>query len=117
MNAGQRVQTIGKWTQVHHFKWDATVKDRLTLRVLPAFRNHSMNWLESQRSLDYFEAHGGRFDPDDLKPLELPARDFIDWVGSGYQKDIAAQQAIATSDAVFSLQQTAVAQTQRKSKF
>ena len=88
-------------------------------RVPPAagIRDHSRNWIESQRSLDYFEAHGGHFDPDDLKPLELPARDFIDWVGSGYQKNVPAPQAIATSDAVFSLQPTAVAQTQRKSKF
>jgi len=117
VNAGMKAQTIGKWTQIHHFKWDATVKDRLAFRLLPAFREHSTNWLESQRSLDYFDAHGGRFDPDDLKPLDLPARDFIDWVGSGHQKDVAAPQAIATSDAVFSLQPTAVGQTQRRSKF
>jgi hypothetical protein len=117
VKAGANAQTIGKWVQVHHFKWDATVKDRLAFRLLPAFRDHSKDWIESQRSLDYFDAHGGRFDPDDLKPLDLPARDFIDWVGGGRQREVAVQQAIATSDADFSLQSTVVAQTQRRSKF
>ena len=117
VNACMLAQTIGKWTQVHHFKWDATVKERLAFRLLPAFRDHSKDWVESQRSLDYFDAHGGRFDPDDLKPLDLPARDFIDWAGGGRQREIAGAHPIVATDAVFSLEPTVVSQAQRKSRF
>ena len=116
VRAGMLAQTIGKWTQVHHFKWDATVLERLAFRLQPAFRAHSPDWLESQRALDYFDAHGGRFDSDDLRPLDLPARDFIDWVGGGRQTEVAAPVEVR-SGAIFSLQPTVVMQGQRRSRF
>jgi hypothetical protein len=116
VRAGMLAQTIGKWTQVHHFKWDRTVRERLAFRLLPAFRAHSPNWQESQRALDYFDAHDGRFDRDDLRALDLPARDFIDWVGGGRQTEITAPVGVR-SGAVFSLQPTSVVQGQRRSRF
>jgi hypothetical protein len=117
VNAGMTAQTIGKWVQVHHFKWDATVKERLAFRLGPAFRSQSADWVESQRSLDYFDVHGGRFDPDDLKPLDLPARDFIDWAGGGRQREVAAAQPTVNANAIFSMAPTVVTQAQRKPRF
>ena len=116
VNAGMPAQTIGKWVQVHHFKWDATVKERLGLRVLPEYRIKAKNWIESQRALDYFDAHGGRFDLDDVKPLDLPARDFIDWVGGGHQLEVPAPPTVDANED-FSLAQTLVNQPQRKPRF
>ena len=117
VNAGMTAQTIGKWVQVHHFKWDATVKERLAFRLLPAYREKTKDWTESQRSLDYFDAHGGRFDPDDLTPLDLPARDFIDFAGGRHQRVVPAAHAVVTDSAIFSMQPRVVTQAQRKSRF
>jgi hypothetical protein len=116
VRAGMLAQTFDKWTQVHHFKWDATVLERLAFRLRPAFRAHSPDWQESQRALDYFDAHGGRFDRDDLRPLDLPARDFIDWVGGGRQKELVAPVGVRAG-VIFTLPQTTVMQGQRRSRF
>jgi len=117
VKAGHLAQTIDKWTQIHHFKWDATVRSRLEFRLRPNFRNHSQSWIESQRALDYFDAHGGHFDVADLKPLLLPARDFIVCVGSGRRMTVAAGRETIGTGTAFSLQSTIVAQAQRRSRF
>jgi len=70
-------KTITGWTQVHHFKWDATVLDRLRYRVRPAWKAKCAWWTESQRLLDYFAAHDSRFDPADLAPIALQGPDFV----------------------------------------
>lgn len=116
VRAGMLAQTIDKWTQVHHFKWDATVLERLAFRLRPAFRAHAPHWQEAQLALDYFDAHGGRFDRDDLRPLDLPARDFIDWAGGGRQVELAAPVGVHAGPD-FSLPQTTIVQGQRRSRF
>jgi hypothetical protein len=54
---------------IHHFKWDATLIERLRYRVRPEWQAKCPWWVESQRLLDYFAAHQSRFDPADLVPI------------------------------------------------
>lgn len=60
------------WVQIHHFKWDASVLDRLRFRLTPQWRAKCSWWQESDKMLSYFEAHGGRFDLADLKIIDVP---------------------------------------------
>lgn len=57
--------------QVHHFKWDASVIERLRQRVTPEWKAKHSYWIESQRLLDYFEANGMKFDFADLTIVEI----------------------------------------------
>ena len=70
-------KTFSGWVQVHHFKWDATLLERLRYRVRPEWRARFPWWVESQRLLDYFAAHDSRFDPADLTPIALTGSHFI----------------------------------------
>ena len=72
----RHLKTISGWVQVHGFKWDATLLERLHLRVLQGRRDPS--WGDAWRLLDYFEAHDSRFDPADLTPIALPGRELLD---------------------------------------
>jgi hypothetical protein len=71
------LNTITGWVQIHHFKWDATLLDRLRFRVRPEWRERFPWWVESQRLLDYFAANHSRFNPADLTPIALTGRNFI----------------------------------------
>jgi hypothetical protein len=73
----RNLRTVSGWVQVHHFKWDATLIDRLRYRVRPEWRARFPWWTESQRLLDYFAANNSRFNPADLAPIILPGRQFI----------------------------------------
>ena len=63
--------------QVHHFKWEAGVIDRLRERVTPEMQSTHAHWVESQRLLDYFESNGNCFGARDLQKLELPNDKFL----------------------------------------
>jgi len=76
--AARHLKTIAGWVQVHHFKWDATLLDRLRFRVRPEWRARFPWWVESQRLLEYFEANDSRFNPADLTPIRLTGRELID---------------------------------------
>jgi hypothetical protein len=69
--------TLRGWVQVHHFKWDATLIERLRYRLRPEWQAKCFWWVESKRLVDYFVAHGSRFDPTDLIPLTLQGPHFI----------------------------------------
>lgn len=71
------LKTISGWVQVHHFKWDAALIERLRFRVRPEWRAKFPWWVESQRLLDYFQAHGQRFDLADMTPISLQGPHFI----------------------------------------
>jgi hypothetical protein len=71
------LRTTTGWVQVHHFKWDATVVDRLQYRVRPEWKMQYSWWTEFQRTLDYFADHDSRFDPGDLKPIVLHGTHFL----------------------------------------
>ncbi len=117
VNAGQRVQTIGKWTQVHHFKWDATVKDRLAFRLLPAFRE-SLQGLDRVAALARLFRGARRALRPRRSQAARPSRARFHRLGR--QRIPEGRCGIAGDRDVrrgFSLQPTAVAQTQRKSKF
>lgn len=43
---------------VHHFKWDATVLERLGRRLRTDWKRRCHWWTESQRFIDYFNEHG-----------------------------------------------------------
>ena len=73
----RNLKTVSGWVQVHHFKWDAALLDRLRYRVRPEWRAQFPWWVESQRLLDYFAANNSRFNPADLSPIALPGRQFI----------------------------------------
>ena len=73
--AGRR--TIAGWVQIHHFKWDASVIERLRFRVRPEWRAKCPWWTESQQLLDYFAAHDGGFAAADMVPIRLPGNDFL----------------------------------------
>ncbi|MEO8304807.1 MAG: glycosyltransferase family 2 protein [Betaproteobacteria bacterium] len=77
LDEGANRRTIVGWAQVHHFKWDASVIDRLQYRVRPEWKAKCWWWTESQRLLDYFAAHGSRFDPADLLPITLQGTHFL----------------------------------------
>jgi hypothetical protein len=72
-----KLNTLRGWVQVHHFKWDAMLVERLRYRVRPEWRARFPWWVESQRILDYLTAHDFRFDPADLKPLNLQGAQLI----------------------------------------
>jgi hypothetical protein len=74
---GQRLLEGPGWVPIHHFKWDATVLDRLRFRLRPAFRDACPWWVESRDLLAYFEARGGSFDPADLVDFPLPDRGLL----------------------------------------
>ena len=67
----EKLKTIDGWVQVHHFKWDATVIDRLRYRVRPEWAARFPWWVESKRLLDYLIAHDLHFDPADIQRLDL----------------------------------------------
>jgi len=71
------LKTISGGVQVHHFKWDAALIERLRFRVRPEWRAKFPWWVESQRLLDYFQAHDQRFDLADLAPISLQGPHFI----------------------------------------
>jgi hypothetical protein len=71
------LKTISSWVQVHHFKWDAALIERLRFRVRPEWRAKFPWWVESQRLLDYFQAHDQRFDLADLAPISLRGPHFM----------------------------------------
>jgi hypothetical protein len=71
------LKTISGWVQVHHFKWDAALIERLRFRVRPEWRARFPWWVESQRLLDYFDAHGQRFDLTDVSPISLQGSHFV----------------------------------------
>jgi len=73
----QDLKTIVGWVQVHHFKWEATLLDRLRSRVRPEWRAQFPWWEESQRLLDYFAANNSRFNPRHLTPIALTGRELI----------------------------------------
>lgn len=66
--------------QVHHYKWDSTVRERLLARLRPEFKVVSPWWTESLRILDYLDARDGFFDEADLAGWDLPARQLLDMV-------------------------------------
>ena len=72
------LRTVTGWVQVHHFKWDATLPERLRYRVRPEWQAKFYWWVESKRLLDYFAVHGPRFDPADLIPITLQGPHFIE---------------------------------------
>jgi hypothetical protein len=72
----ENLDTIDGWVQVHHFKWDVTVIDRLRYRVRPEWAARFSWWVESKRLLDYLIAHDMHFDPADIQALNL--------IGPGY---------------------------------
>jgi hypothetical protein len=44
--------------EIHHFKWDDTVVERLSRRLMPDFREACDWWTESRDLLAYIEKHG-----------------------------------------------------------
>lgn len=74
---GGALKTIGGFVQVHHFKWDAALLERLRFRVRPEWQARFPWWLESQRLLDYFDVHGQRFDLADVAPISIQGPHFI----------------------------------------
>jgi hypothetical protein len=76
------VKTIKGWVQIHHFKWDATLIERLRYRVTPEWQARFPWWVESQRLIDYLIAHDLHFDPADIEPICLDGPGYIalgDW--------------------------------------
>jgi len=47
-----------KEVTIHHFKWDASVCDRLATRIGADYRRHHGDWKESQRILEHIRHHG-----------------------------------------------------------
>jgi hypothetical protein len=45
--------------EVHHFKWDASVVDRLKRRLRPDFQAQCPWWTESKTILDFIAEHNG----------------------------------------------------------
>lgn len=74
---GSPLTTLRGWVQVHHFKWDATLIERLRYRLRPEWQARCPWWVESKRLVDYFVAHGSRFDPADLVPITLQGPHFM----------------------------------------
>lgn len=74
---GQYLKPLEGWGQVHHFKWDASVLERLRYRLSPDWKAKCPWWTESQRLLDYFEANGERFNLADLPRFHLPGPHFL----------------------------------------
>lgn len=68
----RRLKPLPLWVQVHHFKWDASVLDRLRFRLTPQWRAKCPWWVESDKLLTYFESNGGRFNLEDLKVVDVP---------------------------------------------
>jgi hypothetical protein len=66
-------KTFTGWVQVHHFKWDALVIERLRHRV--EIKYHW--WAECQRLLDYFVANDMRFRPSDVPTVTLNGPHFV----------------------------------------
>jgi hypothetical protein len=60
------------WVQIHHFKWDGSVLDRLRFRLSPQWRAKCPWWIESDKLLTYFESNGGRFNSADLNIVDFP---------------------------------------------
>jgi hypothetical protein len=72
------LRTLTGWVQVHHFKWNATLIERLRYWVRPEWQAKCSWWVEWKRLLEYFAAHGSRFDPADLTPITLQGAHFIE---------------------------------------
>jgi hypothetical protein len=82
------------WMQIHHFKWDASVLDRLRFRLSPQWRAKCPWWTESDKLLDYFEARGGHFDLNDLKLLDVP-KDLMLIIDDKVSKEVDVAEAEA----------------------
>jgi hypothetical protein len=70
---GRDLKPMEGWIPVHHFKWDASVLERLRYRLSPEWKAKCPWWTESQRLLDYFERNGHRFNLADLPVWQPPA--------------------------------------------
>ena len=57
------------FAQVHHFKWVSGLAERLAARASALNRQGRWHWKESQRFVNYYHAHGGRFDLTDERLL------------------------------------------------
>lgn len=56
-----------EYIPVHHFKWWNGLKQRLETRIALYQSYEQTIWRESQRFLDYYEQHNGKFDLADPK--------------------------------------------------
>lgn len=79
--ADQPLKTITGWVQVHHFKWDAMLLERLRYRLRPECEGNFFWSEESRRLLAYFDANNSRFNPADLTPIALNGSHFISLAG------------------------------------
>jgi hypothetical protein len=59
---------------VHHFKWTAGLLDRLRARADEFRRQQVAHWTESERFVQYIEAHDGHIDLSDERLLVAPCR-------------------------------------------
>jgi hypothetical protein len=50
--------------EIHHFKWDASVVQRLSRRLKPDFRDRCPWWVESKEILDFIESNHGFLIPE-----------------------------------------------------
>jgi hypothetical protein len=50
--------------EVHHFKWDDSVIQRLSRRLKPDFRQKCPWWVESRNVIDYIREHDGTIAPE-----------------------------------------------------
>jgi hypothetical protein len=71
------------WVQIHHFKWDATVLERLRFRLSPQWRAKCPWWVESDRMLNYFDGNGGRFKLADLRLVDFPKDSLLAFKAEG----------------------------------
>jgi hypothetical protein len=55
------------FAQVHHFKWVDGLHNRLATRAASLRGQRVRHWKESQRFVDYYDRHGGKFDINDKR--------------------------------------------------
>jgi len=67
--ARRALKTLKTHVQVHHFKWESGVIDRLRERITPQMKADHAHWVESQRLLNYFKANNLRFNPSDIREM------------------------------------------------
>jgi hypothetical protein len=72
LTAGQHIALNGQacpieeyYVQVHHFKYVKNLVDRLAARAQLLRQQNLPQWVESQRFVSYYNAHGGRIDIKD----------------------------------------------------
>ena len=59
----QRCDYMWEFTQVHHFKWDESLKKRLE-QIVEIDEKYTYGW-EYKLLIDYFEYHGGNINVND----------------------------------------------------